>query len=246
MIRRRRTAVVALLAAIAVAGSAIALKPAPPVSATPEAKPTLLLLTSLPILFGEGFELDTEPSPVLARLERDYRVEPIAAAEPSGLAKGRVLLMAQPRAQPAEMLVALDQWVRRGGRLLLLADPKLDWPSEKPLSDLSRPPMSFADTGLLDHWGMTLTGPLALGPAAIDAGPYDVAVVSAGRLTSPPGRCVTAAAKLIARCRVGRGRVTVIADADFLNLGGPHAIDGPTEHNLDLLGAELAALSRPE
>ena len=85
MTRRRRTAVISLLAAIAVAGSAIALKPAPPVSATPEAKPTLLLLTSLPILFGEGFQLDTEPSPVLARLERDYRVEPIAAAEPSVL-----------------------------------------------------------------------------------------------------------------------------------------------------------------
>jgi hypothetical protein len=246
VIRRRRVAVVALSAAIAVAGSAIALKPGSRPPATNEAKPSLLLLTSLPILFGEGFQLDTEPSPVLARLERDYRVEAIAAADRDSLARGRLLLMAQPRAQPAELLVALDQWVHRGGRLLLLADPHLDWPSEKPLGDLSRPPASFADTGLLGHWGLELAGPQSSGPAAIDVGSYEIAVASAGRLASPQGRCVVRAAKLIAHCRIEHGRVTVIADADFLNLGGASAIDGPTEHNLDLLESELVSLSRPD
>ena len=34
--------------------------------------------------------------------------------------------MAQPLAQTAENLVTLDTWVRRGGRVLLLADPLLE------------------------------------------------------------------------------------------------------------------------
>ena len=48
--------------------------------------------------------------------------------------------MAHPLAQPAEDLVALDDWVRGGGRVLLLADPMLEWPSKRPLGDPLRPP----------------------------------------------------------------------------------------------------------
>ena len=62
--------------------------------------------------------------------------------------------MAQPLAQPAEDLVALDDWVRGGGRVLLLADPMLEWPSKRPLGDPLRPPPMFMDTGLLAHWGL--------------------------------------------------------------------------------------------
>ena len=71
---------------------------------------------------------------------------------PSG--RARLLLMAHPLAQPAEALVDLDHWVRDGGRVLLLADPMLEWPSKRPLGDKLRPPPSFADTGLLAHWGL--------------------------------------------------------------------------------------------
>ena len=70
-----------------------------------------------------------------------------------------MLLMAHPLAQPAEALVDLDRWVRDGGRLLLLADPKLDWPSKRALGDTLRPPPAFADTGLLAHWGLRLDAP---------------------------------------------------------------------------------------
>ena len=61
--------------------------------------------------------------------------------------------MAHPLAQTAENLVALDQWVRGGGRVLLLADPMLEWPSERPLGDPLRPPPMFMDTGLLAPLG---------------------------------------------------------------------------------------------
>ena len=46
----------------------------------------------------------------------------------------------------------------------------------------------------------------------------------------------------VARCRVGRGRATIIADADFLNVAGEGALDGATDQNLDVLIFELAQL----
>src|SRR4051794_13954859 len=96
------------------------------------AKPTLLLLTSLPLVFGEGFSPASSGSAALEALQGKYRVVPISVAGDRDLAKGRLLLMAHPLAQPAEDLVALDAWVRGGGRVLLLADPSLDWPSSRP------------------------------------------------------------------------------------------------------------------
>ena len=131
----------------------------------PRQRPTLLLLTSLPLIFGEDFSIDGRGSPAARALQSRYRVLPISVTNPAELAKGRVLLMAQPIAQPAEDLVALDAWVRDGGRLLLLADPMLEWPSKRPLGDPLRPPAMFMDTGLLGHWGLRLDAPGRRGPA---------------------------------------------------------------------------------
>ena len=127
--------------------------PAPRAARAPTERPTLALLTSLPLLFGESSRLDGGGSPALARLERDYHVVPIAVADAASLAGIALLLMAHPRAQPAEVLVELDAWVRGGGRLVLLADPVLEWQSERPLGDPLRPPPDFADTGLLGALG---------------------------------------------------------------------------------------------
>lgn len=182
-------------------------------------KPALLLLTSLPLLFGESFGLEGG-SPALTRLEQRYIVQPIGVADAASL-KGRLLLMAHPRAQPAEALVELDEWVRGGGRVLLLADPRLDWPSERPLGDILRPPPAFADTGLLAHWGIRLVAPDATS--------------SAGRLESG-GDCKVEDEGILVRCRIGKGQATVIADADFLNVQPDEA------DKLDLLLAELRRL----
>src|SRR5438128_1273825 len=95
----------------------------------PGQRPVLLLLTSLPIVFSEQFSLQGGGSPALDALRTRYRVVPISVADEAELKTGRLLLMAQPLAQPAEDLVALDQWVRGGGRVLLFADPMLEWPS---------------------------------------------------------------------------------------------------------------------
>jgi hypothetical protein len=206
----------------------------------PAKRPTLALLTSLPLVFGESFGLESGGSAALTRLEQRYNVLPIGVADRASLEGQKLLLMAHPRAQPAEVLVDLDQWVRGGGRVLLLADPRLDWPSEWPLGDRLRPPPAFADTGLLGHWGLRLNGPEPQGPASVGNGELSILASSPGKLDSRA--CAIAGQGFVARCRIGRGAATVIADADFLNVDGQGAVDGPTEHNLDLLVAELARL----
>lgn len=204
-------------------------------------RPTLALLTSLPLVFGESFGLAAGGSPALTRLEQRYQVVPIGVGDAASLKGHQLLLMAHPRAQPAEVLVELDRWVRTGGRVLLLADPRLDWPSERPLGDRLRPPPAFADTGLLIHWGLKLAGPEQGGPAMRDGGDAEVLTSSPGHLEAT-GDCRVEAGGFIAHCPIGKGSATVIADADFLNVEGPGAIDGPTDRNLDLVIEELERL----
>ena len=201
-------------------------------------KPTLLFLTSLPLVFGEQFSLQESGSPALKALQSRYRVLPISVTDARDLSKGRVLLMAQPLAQTAENLVALDSWVRRGGRVLLLADPLLEWPSERPLGDPLRPSAMFMDTGLLQHWGVRLDGPDRRGPQVRRLGGKEILTVSPGSLK---GTCQTAGDGLVAHCRVGQGRATIVADADLLDISH---LGERGANNFDALLAELADLQR--
>ena len=206
--------------------------------AAEKARPTLLLLSSLPLLFGEDFAL-TERAPTTVRLAKRYEIRAIALADAPSLAGQRLLLMAHPRAQTAEALVDLDAWVRRGGRLLLLADPALDWASRRPLGDRLRPPPTFADTGLLVHWGIRLAKPPRRGVVVEKSNGRNVTLSSAGELTAP--RCVVGLSRSMAQCRIGRGKVTVIADADLLDPGLPPAAAAA---NSAFLLDELARLDR--
>lgn len=199
-------------------------------------KPKLMLLTSLPIVFPEGFTLKGPKSPVLDRLEEDYRVFPISVADRQSLNGRKLLLMAQPQAQPAEVLVQLDQWVRNGGHVLLLADPALEWPSKRPFGDPLRPPPAYADTGLLAHWGLRLYSPAGFGSRLLKADGQDVRTAAPGELAATSDRCKVEEGGFEGRCRVGRGSVTVIADADFID------VDRFGEANLQLLTDELDRL----
>ena len=212
-------------------------KPLPPRAEAQ--RPTLLLLTSLPLVFGEDFALEQSGSPALHALETRYRVVPISTTDPTELKRGNLLLMAQPLGQAPEDLVALDEWVRRGGRVLLLADPMLEWPSKRPLGDPLRPPAMFVDTGLLGHWGLRLDAPDDRGPWTGSLGGFDVAAVSPGALS---GRCSISRDRFVAHCDIGKGRATIVADADFLDVDrlGARARD-----NLNGLLSELARLEHP-
>jgi len=188
-------------------------------AARPADKPRLALLTSLPLLFAEDFSLDAPKVAAVARIEERFVITPIATADAVSLKGQSLLLMAHPRAQPAEVLVELDAWVRRGGQMVLLADPSLQWESSRPLGDRLRPPPGFADTGLLRHWGLIMM---------TDGS-------SQGQLRATEPRCSVSERGLIARCAMGRGGVSVIADADFIMQDGKES-----DRLIDLMMDELS------
>jgi hypothetical protein len=123
--------------------------------------------------------------------------------------------------------------------VLLLADPMLEWPSKRPLGDPLRPPPMFMDAGLLAHWGLRLDSPDRRGPKTEKLGGFDVVTVSPGELS---GRCAISSDGLVARCRVGKGKATIVADADLLDIAD---LGREAEHNLDGVLRELAGLEHP-
>ena len=231
-----RVRVLAVLAFVLFAAGALAV--AGRRNAATDEKPTLMLLTSLPIVFGEQFAIDGGGSPALQALESRYRVRSISVTSPGELRSGNLLLMAHPLAQTAENLVALDEWVRRGGRVMLLADPMLEWPSERPLGDPLRPAPMFSDTGLLARWGLRLDTPANPGPKMQKLAELQVMTDSPGTLH---GSCRTSADRLMADCQVGKGRAIVVADADFVRAD---QLGGAAGNNLKALLALLDELAR--
>ncbi len=130
---------------------------------------------------------------------------------PGGLAD---LVIAQPRPlEPAEN-VALDAWVRGGGHLLLFADPLLTLESRFPLGDPRRPADTMLLGPILTHWGLVLHDE---GTTRETAGaPFSVR--SPGALDLLPGTttCRIEQAGLMAKCRIGKGFVLIVADAALL------------------------------
>ena len=226
----------AILAGLAIGVAVVGREARPVAPRAVSERPAILLLTSLPLVFPEQFTLKEHGSPALAALQTRYRVVPIDVSGAKALANARLLLMAHPAAQRADDLVALDDWVRRGGRVLLLADPMLEWPSSRPLGDPLRPSPMFMDTGLLHHWGLALDAPDVRGPQRLHLAGRAIMTDSPGRVT---GRCTISADALVAHCRIGRGRATIIADADFLDV---NRLGQPAKHNLGALLSELAQL----
>lgn len=205
-------------------------------------KQVVYLLTPLPLLWSERFGLEQPKSPVIAELEKRFAVKPVDL--PGQLPEEGLLLAVQPRALPAEELVALDAWVRRGGRLVLLADPLLEWPSKLPLGDARRAPAIYPDTGLLRHWGLRLDAPDERGPAQRSVAGTSILTASPGELVKERGGCEVGDGALVARCRIGRGEAVIVADADWLNVGTPDGLDGPTQDNLRVLANHLDSLAR--
>ncbi len=203
-------------------------------------KPELYLLTSLPLVFDDGFGLGPATGEAATFLREHYRVHAIDL--PSQLPPRAILLAAQPRALPAEELVALDTWVRGGGRMLLLADPLLEWPSERSLGDRLRPPVSFADTGLLAHWGLRLDAPSERGLRHLPNEVADVDTFSPGSIVKTGGSCQADPSGMSAFCQFGPGEVHIIADADWLNFEGVRAAGGRTKGNAAILELLLAGL----
>jgi hypothetical protein len=192
------------------------------------AKPPLGLFTSLPIYWNESASvsdaLDGDGEPQWARqmLEQHHRLVPLDALDPATLRPLNEVLMAQPRPLAPTENVALDDWVRAGGRLLLFADPFLTEHSRFPIGDKRRPQDVVLLSPILARWGLELTFDEKQDEAehVMRLGAIELPVRLAGRLRKiaheAPADCTVAADGLAAECRISAGRVTIVADAALL------------------------------
>jgi hypothetical protein len=181
------------------------------------ARPDLILMTALPIVWGErgAFDPESRPAGVYRALQEEFRVRPVDALDAASLGGARLLLLAQPRwLAPAE-LASLDRWVRAGGRALILTDPELLWPSDLPLGDVRRPPPAGLLAPLLDHWGLTLSqSRIFFMRTQFDRGRL-IYVGRPGRLRATSRHCTADGFR--ADCRIGQGRAVILADSDMMH-----------------------------
>jgi len=203
----------------------------------PQERPTLGLMGTIPIYWGEAGDLgDLVGGRGAAhwareRLEAGFTLEPLDELSAENLTGLRLLLLAQPRAlSPAEN-VALDDWVRQGGKLLLFADPMLTGYSRFPIGDRRRPQDVILLSPILDHWGLRLEfdGERSQGVTLAEAGPVAIPLDWPGAFAEgdPAGHCTFTVRQALARCRIGQGQVTALADAALLDLYDPDPAAAP-------------------
>jgi hypothetical protein len=211
-----------------------------------------MLMTGLPLVWGEKgpFDPGSRPQASYVRLSREFDFRPADVLDGATLARGRLLFLAQPqRLAPAE-LAALDGWIRSGGRALILTDPMLSWPSGLPPGDIRRPPPAGLLAPLLHHWRLALDSPAEPGPVEARWNGRRVLLDSPGRWRSSSADCAVDPPGWTATCRLGRGAVRLVADADLMrdSLWAPGGPERAAADNPAVVGEwldELAGLRRP-
>ncbi len=194
-----------------------------------DGQPKLGLVTTLPLFWGEGdlgeiIQQASEPTRTYQRLDSKYQVRLIDAIDDKSLRSMHLLLLAQPRALAASELVTLDRWVRRGGHLMVMADPALQWKSAYPLGDRRRPLFTSMMSPLFKHWGLELVLPISddtSAEAVRQHGGLAVHTVTLGAWQqvggTGGGACAISADGLVAECKIGNGSAFLVADADMLD-----------------------------
>lgn len=229
-------------------------KPGPQPQPQPHAglptRPTLALMGTIPLYWGEADGL----AELLAGTQRThwarplleacYHVAPLDYLSAPALEGHRRLLLAQPRGLTAEENVALDAWVRAGGRLLLFADPLMTGESRYGFGDRRRPQDTALLSPILAHWGLAMQFAPQEGdplPDLREIAGNPVPVEQAGRFVpiADGKTCAFDAAGLLAKCHIEQGFVLMMADAALLNLY--HAPQGSASA-LARLAAQVFAL----
>lgn len=187
------------------------------------------LFTSLPILWNEAPDIaaqlnDTAPEH-WAKAELTARggivpLDTLGAAPLAGLTR---LVIAQPRPLSPDENVALDNWVRGGGQLLLLADPALTQHSDFPIADPRRPQAVALLSPILSRWGLDLTfdesQPFGERVQAVMDVPVPYNLAGRWRVSgqaSGGATCRALGDGIAVTCAVGKGRVVALADAAVL------------------------------
>lgn len=242
MPRPRNSALAAALIALFAAGcervpAAPTPAPAPQERAAPGAK--LGLMSSLPLYWPLGAQMGEIASGRVAlpwqraALEQDYALEPLDTLSPipglgpdapetdplAGLARIAII---QPRGLSPADNVALDDWVRGGGHLLMVLDPLLTGDYDLPLGDPRRPVDTALIPPVVARWGLKVSYAVAETPED-NQGTWDLPggitlpFAQPGQVEISPegeGRCaLEGGAGIMATCRIGKGKVTLLADA---------------------------------
>lgn len=181
--------------------------------------PELAVISGLPLFWREGEKglVARADAPIVTLLRQRFTVTPVDS--PLALQKGsaKALLLAQPRAFSMDESVALNAWIGKGGRALILADPQLRWPMDLPLGDRRRPPAVTLLAAMIEYWGVKLMPPGAgeerhfLGDGRV------LTVYAASGFEHAGPDCRIVGRGLVARCIVGKGSATIVADADLID-----------------------------
>ena len=176
--------------------------PAQPIQPVAD-RPALAVITALPLFWDQQGRADAA---IVTVLRTRFTVQPIDDAMQLEPSRVRRLLLAQPRAMTPEALVAVDRWVRGGGRAVVLADPLLRWPSDLPMGDRRRAPATSLLEPLLGHWGFA----------------FDRIEDGERRWFLPDGALLTLsgaqmAGDMVQRKQIGRGEVVLLGDADLID-----------------------------
>jgi len=213
------------------------ISPAVEPASVPLPKPVLALMGTIPIYWGEADGIADvlggggDAHWARPQLEAEFQLQPIDQISLNTLKDIKYLLMAQPRALSADENVALDEWVRAGGRLLLFADPMLTGESRFSIGDRRRPQDVVLLSPILRHWGLELhfDEDQRAEPAIIAAEDVHLPVRLYGRLVAldvdqDTEKCEISYRDVLAHCRaIGSGQVVVMADAALLDLHHPAA-----------------------
>ena len=196
-------------------------------------KRDLFLMTSLPLVWGDAQDIEaviagkSEPHPFYVELQKSYNILPVDSLLEGDVLKTKnpdILLLVQNRPLAPEELVALDEWVRKGGRALIMADPLLRMESGYAIGDKRRPEGVSLMTPLFNRWGLDFTfDEDDAGLVDIKAGEFNVRSVAVGGFSLKSQQqadiavCNISGVAMLARCQIGEGRATLIADADLLD-----------------------------
>lgn len=204
----------------------------------PQHRPKLGLMTSLPLYWPLGADLagiaggEGEVPWQRRVLKRGHELVPLDTLSPIAgltpeepesdpLAGIERLAVIQPRGLSPADNVALDEWVRAGGHLLIALDPLLTGHYDLALGDPRRPTDIALVPPVLARWGVQSTfdpeQPPEVSYATLPGGEIPLVMKGEGRVDeteSESNACESDASGAIIRCKsVGKGRVTFLFDA---------------------------------